>query len=191
MAGQPEAEEGTLVRRLLVAMVATLILVLATVTQVSGNTTIDAGTNALRKANGVAPLQVNSLLTGYAAARAKAISVNFAHDFDRLNAYVTATFPCWRLDGENIAYHTLPVDTQWVVGAWTNSPHHRYNMLNPAFNLTGSARYDANGRAYFVQVFVSTCSQAVATPKPTSKPKPKATARPTAQTFTLPDTSVR
>jgi uncharacterized protein YkwD len=58
----------------------------------------------------------------------------------------------WQAFAENVAYgHRSPSDT---ISGWMQSAGHRSNILNVSYTEIGTGyEKDANGRAYYVQVF--------------------------------------
>ena len=63
----------------------------------------------------------------------------------------------FRLLAENIGTTTMPGDrVTSLIEGWMNSPIHRENILNPAFNTTGIAVVEtSDGRTIAVQLFAT------------------------------------
>ncbi|WP_433431212.1 CAP domain-containing protein [Nonomuraea sp. CA-141351] len=116
-------------------------------------------TNAERAKGGCAPLKLDPLLRaaafGHSSDMAKQGYFDHAskdgRDFmDRIRA---AGFSGGRAFAENIAFgQPTPAS---VVEGWMNSPGHRANIMNCAYNLIGvGAAKNAQGRIYWTQDFV-------------------------------------
>lgn len=114
--------------------------------------------NVERKQAGLAPLQMDEELAGYAEIRAEETTRKFSHV--RPNGkYCSSVVPFsyfsrFRQYGENLAGGQLtPVE---AVQGWMNSPGHRANILNPRYKLLGVAyayRPDSQYKHYWVQQF--------------------------------------
>ncbi len=63
----------------------------------------------------------------------------------------------FRLLAENIGWSNVPGDrVPAVIRAWLDSPSHRENLLNPAFNTSGVGRAEtADGQTIVVQLFAT------------------------------------
>ena len=60
----------------------------------------------------------------------------------------------YRMLGENIAYNQA--DAATVVASWWNSPHHRENILNPAFSDIGvGIARNSRGEPYYTMMLGS------------------------------------
>ncbi len=112
--------------------------------------------NQARAQAGAAPLQMDAGLT--AAARAHVVTMvqqqQLSHQFSgepSLPGRIAANSPV-RMDqaGENVA---LDVDVQQANEHLLESPHHRENLLDPAFNVAGFAVVHDGARIYVVQDF--------------------------------------
>jgi len=112
--------------------------------------------NQARTQAGVAPLQIDAGLT--AAARAHAVEMvqqqQLSHQFsgepslpERIAANSLVRMD---RDGENVA---LDTDVQQANEHLLQSPHHRENLLDPAFNVAGFAVAHDGARIYVVQDF--------------------------------------
>jgi uncharacterized protein YkwD len=106
-------------------------------------------TNAVRAAEGAAPLTRDVAIDAVAEAWAThmATTGDFRHNPDFFRQIPAG----WRTAGENIAmnsYDPVALSTQWE-----NSPGHRANLVNPAFNRIGIAVVEHGGLYYGVQVF--------------------------------------
>jgi uncharacterized protein YkwD len=106
-------------------------------------------TNQLRAAEGKAPLTRNPAMDAVAAGWAThmATTGDFRHNPD----YSRQIPAGWRTAGENIAMNSW--DPVYLGTQWQNSPGHRANMVNPAFNRIGIAVVQHGGAYYGVQVF--------------------------------------
>jgi uncharacterized protein YkwD len=115
--------------------------------------------NQHRQAAGLAPLRVNAQLNRAAEIHAENMAAldRFGHVLDGSSApspvdRLNQAGYRYRMAGENIAYNFTVAEG--VVNAWMNSSGHRQNILNSAFTETGViVRYNAQGEAYYVQVF--------------------------------------
>ncbi|WP_147796347.1 CAP domain-containing protein [Cellulomonas sp. Y8] len=106
-------------------------------------------TNALRATEGKPALVRNAQIDAVAAAWAEhmATTGQFQHNPDFFRQIPAG----WRTAGENIAmnsYNPVALYTQWQ-----NSPPHRANMVNPAFDQIGIGVVEHDGLYYGVQVF--------------------------------------
>jgi uncharacterized protein YkwD len=106
-------------------------------------------TNALRAAEGKPALVRNAQIDAVAAAWAEhmATTGQFQHNPDFFRQIPAG----WRTAGENIAMNSY--DPVALVTQWENSPPHRANLVNPAFNQIGIAVVERGGLYYGVQVF--------------------------------------
>jgi len=123
-----------------------------------------ADTNAMRIANGVAPLKLNAQLVSAAQAKAHDMIVNhyWAHFRPGDNKapwdFITEAGYTYHYAGENLArgFQTAA----GVTAAWMASPEHRANLLSPNYTDVGFATTvgpDAEGNPalYTVQLFGS------------------------------------
>lgn len=177
--------------RFLAAVVAALLLVFTLSLPVSAEAGIDGGTNAYRQSQGRSTLATHSTLQSFAAMRAQEIVGVFAHptNWD----YIWPSDCEWI--GENIAWSTGTMGSDWAVNAWANSPSHRANMLGD-WTHQGSALIYVDGKSYAVQLF-GRCGSAPAPAAPApAAPQPVRTAAPAPQasqetsTPVLPDTAM-
>lgn len=137
-----------------------------------------ADTNAQRTGAGLAPLTLNSELSGAAAAKAADM---FAKGYWAHNSPTGTTPWYWitnagyqyTVAGENLAKNFS--DSQSVVNAWMASPTHRANMIKPSYKDVGFAVVNGtlNGEetTLVVQMFgASPTSLAQAVPTEAAKP---------------------
>ena len=108
-----------------------------------------ARTNALRAAEGKPALVRNAQIDAVAAAWAEhmATTGQFQHNPDFFRQIPAG----WRTAGENIAMNSY--DPVALATQWENSPPHRANMVNPAFDQIGIGVVERGGLYYGVQVF--------------------------------------
>ena len=114
--------------------------------------------NQARRENGLTDLTYDGVLSSLAGTRAAEAAQSFSHTrpdgrscFTILDDNAVAYMTC----GENIA--AGQTSEEEVMNAWLNSPGHRANILNGAFNKMGIAYYDAGdeyGR-YWVTIFTN------------------------------------
>lgn len=106
-------------------------------------------TNAVRAAEGTAALARDTAIDAVAEAWAAhmATTGDFRHNPD----FFRQIPPGWRTAGENIAMNSY--DPVALVTQWENSPGHRANLVNPAFDRIGIAVVEHGGLYYGVQVF--------------------------------------
>lgn len=106
-------------------------------------------TNALRASEGKPALARNAQIDAVAAAWAEhmATTGQFQHNPD----FFRQIPPGWRTAGENIAMNSY--DPVALATQWENSPPHRANLVNPAFNQIGIGVVERGGLYYGVQVF--------------------------------------
>ncbi|GIG37817.1 CAP domain-containing protein [Cellulomonas pakistanensis] len=108
-----------------------------------------ARTNALRASEGKPALVRNARIDAVAAAWAERMATTgqFQH-----NPSFSRQIPAgWRTAGENIAMNSY--DPVALYTQWQNSPPHRANLVNPAFNQIGIGVVERGGLYYGVQVF--------------------------------------
>lgn len=106
-------------------------------------------TNQLRASEGKPALTRNAAMDAVAAnwATHMATTGDFRH-----NPNYSRQIPAgWRTAGENIAMNSF--DPVYLYTQWQNSPGHKANMVNPAFNRIGIGVVEHNGSYYGVQVF--------------------------------------
>jgi uncharacterized protein YkwD len=106
-------------------------------------------TNAVRASEGKAPLTRDAAIDAVAEAWAThmATTGDFRHNPD----FFRQIPPGWRTAGENIAMNSY--DPAALITQWENSPGHRANLVNSAFNRIGIAVVERGGLYYGVQVF--------------------------------------
>ncbi|WP_217616116.1 CAP domain-containing protein [Cellulomonas sp. GbtcB1] len=106
-------------------------------------------TNALRASEGKPALVRNAQIDAVAAAWAEhmATTGQFQHNPDFFRQIPAG----WRTAGENIAMNSY--DPVALYTQWQNSPPHRANMVNPAFDQIGISVVEHGGLYYGVQVF--------------------------------------
>jgi len=118
---------------------------------------------AVRRERNLLPLRGSEALARVARAHAEEMAregylshINPAgmNPLDRVRAAGVEGF---RLLAENIGASSVTGDrARAVVEHWLESPSHRENLLNPAFNTTGIAAVDtADGRTIFVELFAT------------------------------------
>lgn len=121
-------------------------------------------TNEERVKAGLTPYKAaGSSLAKASAIRAFEISRtgSFSHTRPNGTSWYTVLGECgvsYKTAGENIAYCTAgSLTPAGVVNLWMNSSGHRANILNdktPPFLTMGVGYYKANGKEYFVQMFI-------------------------------------
>ncbi len=102
--------------------------------------------NQIRAENGLSTLTTTQELMNTAQMRAEEITVSFTHNRPDGSSCFTAfkqNGVSYRAAGENIAAGQN--NPQYVMDCWMNSPGHRANILNPAFNHVGIGCYYFNG----------------------------------------------
>lgn len=106
-------------------------------------------TNALRATEGRPALVRNAQIDAVTAAWAEhmATTGQLQHNPDFFRQIPAG----WRTAGENIAMNSF--DPVALATQWENSPPHRANLVNPAFNQIGIAVVEHGGLYYGVQVF--------------------------------------
>ena len=111
-----------------------------------------AAVNEYRVNNGLSALTWNDTLYENTKVRAAEISDSFSHTRPNGESCFTAFTVSYTYAGENIAsgYTTA----QAVADGWWNSEGHRSNILNESFSETAVAYYYANGRYYWVNLFI-------------------------------------
>ena len=119
--------------------------------------------NHVREERQLIPLRGSADLGGVARAHAEEMArhgylnhINLAgqNPLERVQA---AGVDGFRLLAENIAASSVPGDrTAVAIDEWLQSPTHRENLLNPAFNTTGVAIvHTPDHRTIFVQLFAT------------------------------------
>ena len=104
--------------------------------------------NSERKANGLAPLEMDKELLDVAMYRAVETSIYWDHTRpDGTLAYSASS----KLFGENIACGQFSASE--VMNDWMNSEGHRENILSPSYKSIGIGCIYANGGIYWVQCF--------------------------------------
>ncbi len=163
---------GRLWRGALVAAVAALTVVLAPArADASDASELLSLTNQVRTSSGLAPLTVDSQLTGVAQRWAATLAERgvISHN-SSLPAQVTG----WKLLGENVGVGAT-VDA--VHAGWMASPTHHQNLVDPSFTKVGFGIVRPDARIFVVQVFMQPKSSATSVPAPsTSTPAPPTSA---------------
>jgi uncharacterized protein YkwD len=106
-------------------------------------------TNAVRAGEGAAALTRDPAID--AVAEAWAVHLATTGEFRHNPDFFRQIPPGWRTAGENIAMNSY--DPAALVTQWENSPGHRANLVNPAFDRIGIAVVEHGGLYYGVQVF--------------------------------------
>ena len=116
-------------------------------------------TNSARTGQGLNPFSTtNSQLAQAAALRANELTSTYSHNrpdgsecFTVLDEYNIS----WSSAAENIAQASADYYTpQDIVDGWMNSPGHRANILNSDLTSIAIGYAKANGKEYFVQLFI-------------------------------------
>lgn len=112
--------------------------------------------NKERKAAGKGALQLDEDLNAIAALRAKEI----AEKFDHTRPDGTSCFTVFdntdyssKIKGENIGYEYYGSADE-IMKLWLDSSLHKANILSDDFTKIGIGYYEANGKHYWVQVFI-------------------------------------
>ena len=108
--------------------------------------------NEYRTSNGIAALTWNDSLYENCKVRAAEIVTSFAHTRPNGESCFTAFTVSYTTAGENIAYGYSTA--QSVAEGWWNSEGHKANILNASFSQAALACYYANGRYYWVNLFI-------------------------------------
>lgn len=103
--------------------------------------------NSNRRAKGLGNLAWSNSLYSSAQIRAKEIAVLFEHTRPNGQSVLSMASD---INGENIVFG--PIDMDYLVNLWMNSPGHYSNIMND-FNYTATAVYIEGGYAYAVQLF--------------------------------------
>jgi hypothetical protein len=152
--------------------------VLAYATEMSPGALLSS-TNAQRTANGIGSLAINAALSQAAQQKANDMVARdyWSHNTPEGNqpwVFIDATGYSYKKAGENLAYgFDTSADT---VNGWMNSPSHRANMLDSAFDEVGfgianSPNYQSNGEMTVVVAMYGDPLSAP-TPAPTAAPTP-------------------
>lgn len=112
--------------------------------------------NTERQKAGLKPLQLNSTMNYGAWQKSKDMAVNgyFSHTSPTYGSpfnQMKSLGITYRSAGENLALNST---VQAAFQAFMNSPGHRANILNPAFNTAGLGFYQINGKLYVTQWFI-------------------------------------
>lgn len=113
--------------------------------------------NKERKSAGLSAVKSDEKLNKIAAVRAKELAKKYDHvrpDGRKcFSALEDAEYGSYSTVAENIAnnYNDGEAD---VMNLWMNSSGHKANILNEDFTKMGVGYYEANGRYYWVQIFV-------------------------------------
>lgn len=111
-----------------------------------------AAVNEYRTSNGLSALTWNDSLYENSKVRAAEIVTSFAHTRPNGESCFTAFTVSYTTAGENIAYGYATA--QSVAEGWWNSEGHKANILNASFSQAAMACYYANGRYYWVNLFI-------------------------------------
>lgn len=111
-----------------------------------------AAVNEYRTSNGLSALTWNDSLYENSKVRAAEIVTSFAHTRPNGESCFTAFTVSYTSAGENIAYGYATA--QSVAEGWWNSEGHKANILNTSFSQAALACYYANGRYYWVNLFI-------------------------------------
>lgn len=111
-----------------------------------------AAVNEYRTSNGLSALTWNDSLYENSKVRAAEIVTSFAHTRPNGESCFTAFTVSYTSAGENIAYGYTTA--QSVAEGWWNSEGHKANILNTSFSQAALACYYANGRYYWVNLFI-------------------------------------
>ena len=116
-------------------------------------------TNAARTGQGLNPFStINSQLLQAATLRANELTSTYSHYRPDGSECFTALDECkvsWSTSTENIAQASAGFYTpQDIVNGWMNSPEHRANILNGDLTNIAVGYAKANGKEYFVQLFM-------------------------------------
>jgi hypothetical protein len=140
-----------------------------------------AGTNNQRVANGLGSLALSSLLNQAAQAKANDMMV---HDYWAHNSptgvtpwyWISSVGYAYKTAGENLAYG-FATSSDTITG-WMNSAGHRANILNGSFNQVGFGIINAPNfrgtgpQTIVVAMYAQSAAAAVAAPAPTPAPAP-------------------
>lgn len=130
----------------------------ATAVSLSGmNRDILQHVNEYRQTKGLAPLQMNTVISAVAEGHSKAMAdkkTPFGHEgFESRVKAIREQLGLIRSSAENVAYGNLTASQ--VVNGWIKSPGHRKN-IEGRFSLTGiGVSKDRNGTIYFTQIFAA------------------------------------
>jgi len=111
--------------------------------------------NQSRRQAGLPPLRMDDNLRDAARAHAQLmvarqqLSHQFSGEADLMQRLRQTGLPLDSV-GENVAYHA---SVEKAFAALMNSAPHRENLLDPRFNLAGTAAFWSDGRLYVVQDF--------------------------------------
>jgi uncharacterized protein YkwD len=145
-------------------------------------------TNRARATHGLKALRVDSKLTAIARSRSKDMIVRnyFSHTILGTSYNVFHVLDqkgyCYRIAGENIGWNNYPDSsaTSAIQSQFMNSPDHRANILNKAWDVIGIGAYKGpTGKKMWTVIFADRCGSTTTTPKPTPNPTPRPTPKPT------------
>lgn len=113
--------------------------------------------NEYRQIKGLAPLQMNTVISVVAEGHSKTMADKkrpFGHEgFESRVKAIREQLGLIRSSAENVAYGNLTA--REVVNGWIKSPGHRKN-IEGSFSLTGiGVSRDKNGTMYFTQIFAA------------------------------------
>lgn len=174
-----------------IAGISMVIVSPATVTEASAITssTVVSLANEARVAGGLTELKQNSLLASAAQSKANDMLARqyFAHNTPTGEtpwSFIKASGYSYVTAGENLAIDFTEAES--VQTAWMNSPGHKANIMNKAFQEIGigiaKGMYNGHETTIVVQMFGTPIAQKVelpSTPTVVAKPTPAPTPKPT------------
>ncbi|MFR5601545.1 MAG: CAP domain-containing protein [Lachnospiraceae bacterium] len=110
--------------------------------------------NGERAKAGLAPLQVNQVISDAAELRSRELVRSFSHtrpDGSNYDSVLQENGVNYRGSGENIAYGQKT--PQEVMESWMSSPGHRANILNENYTSIGVGYYQNGSTGYWTQLF--------------------------------------
>jgi hypothetical protein len=146
---------------------------------VDDEATFVAKINDLRTSQGLAPLQVNANLVAKARGWSAGMAAAGRIWHSTLSDGITED---WKKLGENVG---MGGSVDGLHKAFTNSPHHYENMVDPAFGYVGIGIVVNDGTIYvteeFMQLMPGAAPGVTAPPTPVTLPQPKPTTTTTAR----------
>jgi hypothetical protein len=120
--------------------------------------------NAARAADGTAAMTMSSSLSVYGRAHSDAMA-NDGTLFHSTPSQLAPVLPQgWQAWSENVGYATGSDDCSWLFEGFWESPNHRANLLNPAFDTAGiGVLIDATDTMWTTHVFVQTAGSSPTT----------------------------
>ena len=113
--------------------------------------------NALRAADGKAALTRNAYIDGLCRQHAQYMANLNVLSHDNVNSRFTAIYanvPGIHAVAENVLQNNMPCNASDMANQWFNSPLHKTNMLNAAYNISGMGIViDTNGKIWACQLF--------------------------------------